>query len=171
MKQLLPIHAETCPHYLHLLHSNIAIASYHIHGHNYDEEDNWASARHVCAPPLRHGDDDLQGVWGAVANGTANVISSDHAPSLYDHKLGKRKPVLKAQAQGINTAPVLKTSQTASAPLPCHNDSKCTRNVTYQSPTLRGLDDRQFRADVRPGRIQRKYRTRLRRRSVYLVPT
>src|SRR5580704_16797137 len=108
MKQLLPIHAGTCPHYLYLLYSNIATASHYIYGYNYDEEDDWAGARYVCAPPLRHGDDDLPGVWGAVANGTANVISSDHAPSLYDHKLGKRKPVLKAQPQRINTAPVLK---------------------------------------------------------------
>lgn len=94
MKQLLPIHAETCPHNLHLLHSKIATASHHIHGHDHDGEDDWAGARHVCAPPLRHSDDDLQGVRDAVANGTVNVISSDHAPSLYDHKLGKHKPVL-----------------------------------------------------------------------------
>ena len=107
MKQLLPIHAETCPHYLHLLHSKIATASHHIHGHDHDKDD-WAGARHVCAHLLRHSDDDLQGVWDAVTNGTVNVISSDHSPSLYDHKLGKGNPVFKAQTQGINTVPVLK---------------------------------------------------------------
>jgi dihydropyrimidinase len=111
MNQLLPVHAETCPHYLYLLSSKLESTQHHVHGHEEvpkEVEDEWAGARHVCAPPLRHSDDDLQGVWDAVSNGTVNVISSDHAPSLYDHRLGKRKPIIDAQATGVNATPTFK---------------------------------------------------------------
>ena len=49
----------------------------------------WEGAKHVCAPPLRHSEDDLQCVWDEVANGTVNVISSDYAASKYQHEDGK----------------------------------------------------------------------------------
>lgn len=97
-KSLLPVHAETCPHYLYLRSSKLdetINVSFDVHGQvQRSERDYWAGARHVCAPPLRHADSDLQGVWDAVTNGTVNVISSDHAPSLYNHPQGKMKPLL-----------------------------------------------------------------------------
>ena len=86
--QLLPIHAETCPHYLYLLSSKLAETAPddEYHGH-------WEGAKHVCAPPLRHSEEDLQCVWDAVNDGTVNVISSDHAASKYAHADGKQKPL------------------------------------------------------------------------------
>ena len=107
-KALLPVHAETCPHYMYLLSSALAATSIpaslttHSHSDSHDDDqhvhDEWAGARHVCAPPLRHSEADLQSVWDAVNNGTITVISSDHAPTLYNSPGGKRKPLVDAAA-------------------------------------------------------------------------
>ncbi|KAK7902245.1 hypothetical protein LTR67_001889 [Exophiala xenobiotica] len=101
-KSLLPVHAETCPHYMYLLSSALA-ATTHPHGDDHHVHDEWAGARHVCAPPLRHSEADLQCVWDAVNNGTITVISSDHAATLYNSPGGKRKPLIDAAAS--NTVP------------------------------------------------------------------
>ena len=92
---LLPIHAETCPHYLYLLSSKLAeaVPDDQACGH-------WEGAKHVCAPPLRHSEDDLQFVWDEVNNGTVNVISSDHAANKYRHEDGKQKPLKIAESSG-----------------------------------------------------------------------
>ena len=93
--QLLPIHAETCPHYLYLLSSKLAETA------PEDEQcGHWEGAKHVCAPPLRHSQDDLQCVWDEVSNGTVNVISSDHAGTKYRHGDGKQKPLQTAESSG-----------------------------------------------------------------------
>jgi dihydropyrimidinase len=60
----------------------------------------WEGAKHVCAPPLRHSDDDLQCVWDEVANGTVNLISSDYTASKCQHEDGKQRPLHQAQASG-----------------------------------------------------------------------
>ncbi|KAK5175807.1 uncharacterized protein LTR77_000947 [Saxophila tyrrhenica] len=78
--RLLPIHAETCPHYLFLL-------SEEIKGKPHD---HFSGAKHVCSPPLRHSPADLESLWQSVANGTFTTFSSDHAPSKYDHPGGKQ---------------------------------------------------------------------------------
>lgn len=78
--RLLPIHAETCPHYLFLL-------SEEIKGKPHD---HFSGAKHVCSPPLRHSVQDLEALWKGVANGTFTTWSSDHAPSKYDHPGGKK---------------------------------------------------------------------------------
>jgi dihydropyrimidinase len=106
-KEMLPIHAETCPHYMYL-RSNMLAATTHPHTHDHDlslstdpaDGDEWAGARHVCAPPLRHKQSDLQSIWDAVHNNTITVISSDHAPSKYDDAQGKRKPLVQAKESG-----------------------------------------------------------------------
>ena len=64
-KQMLPIHTETCPHYMYLLSERLAATSHpfehhhsqdHSHGQETksesEEKDEWAGARHICAPPL-----------------------------------------------------------------------------------------------------------------------
>ena len=98
-KELLPVHAETCPHYMYLLSSRIAATRHPPDSHSHTN-DEWAGARHVCAPPLRHSESDLQSVWDSIANNTITVISSDHAPTRYDDPGGKRKPVVEAQSTG-----------------------------------------------------------------------
>ena len=115
---MLPIHAETCPHYMYLRSERLAATRHPFISNNSDDhshtdkasdlpntiasdgEDEWAGARHICAPPLRHSDGDLQAVWNSVHNGTITVISSDHAPSQYNNPLGKRKPLSEAQTKG-----------------------------------------------------------------------
>jgi len=78
--RLLPIHAETCPHYLFLLSSEIKAKPH----------DHFSGAKHVCSPPLRHNPADLEALWLSIANGTFTTWSSDHAPSKYDHPEGKK---------------------------------------------------------------------------------
>ncbi|KAK5126093.1 hypothetical protein LTR85_011448 [Meristemomyces frigidus] len=78
--RLLPIHAETCPHYLFLLSEKI----------RGEPHDHFSGAKHVCSPPLRHDPKDLEGLWQSIANGTFTTFSSDHAPSKYDAVGGKR---------------------------------------------------------------------------------
>lgn len=78
--RLLPIHAETCPHYLFLLSEEIKAKPH----------DHFSGAKYVCSPPLRHNPEDLESLWQSIANGTFTTFSSDHAPSKYDHPGGKR---------------------------------------------------------------------------------
>ncbi|KAF2721264.1 D-hydantoinase [Polychaeton citri CBS 116435] len=78
--RLLPIHAETCPHYLFLLSEEIKAKPH----------DHFSGAKHVCSPPLRHRAEDLEALWQGIANGTFTTWSSDHAPSKYDHPGGKK---------------------------------------------------------------------------------
>lgn len=78
--RLLPIHAETCPHYLFLLSEEIKAKPH----------DHFSGAKHVCSPPLRHDPKDLEALWTSIANGTFTTWSSDHAPSKYDHPGGKQ---------------------------------------------------------------------------------
>lgn len=50
---------------------------------------------------LRDDESDLKSVWGTVNNGTITVISSDHAPSVCDSALWKRKSVVEAQTTNL----------------------------------------------------------------------
>jgi dihydropyrimidinase len=43
----------------------------------------------VCSPPLREDPADQAAIWQGVKNGTFTIISSDHAPSKYNHQQGK----------------------------------------------------------------------------------
>ena len=76
--RLLPIHAETCPHYLFLTSDNLA-------------KPDFEGAKFVCSPPLRHHQSDLDAMWQAVTNGTFTTVSSDHCPDQHDHPCGKRR--------------------------------------------------------------------------------
>ncbi|KAK2782129.1 hypothetical protein FQN52_001063 [Onygenales sp. PD_12] len=75
--RLLPIHAETCPHYLFL-------TSEKLKGEGFE------GAKCVCSPPLREDPMDLEAMWQGLTNGTFTTFSSDHAPSKYDHPQGKK---------------------------------------------------------------------------------
>lgn len=84
---LFPIFAETCPHYLFLTGDNLK----HDCCNHSNHEDTFQGAKYICSPPLRSTRKDLEGVWKHLINGTITVFSSDHAPSKYDHPLGKKK--------------------------------------------------------------------------------
>jgi dihydropyrimidinase len=43
----------------------------------------------VCSPPLREDPADQAAIWQGVKNGTFTILSSDHAPSKYNHPQGK----------------------------------------------------------------------------------
>ncbi|USP79389.1 Dihydropyrimidinase [Curvularia clavata] len=83
--RLLPIHAETCPHYLFLLSEEIKQCHNGDHSHG---------TKFICAPPLRHHPSDLEGLWRGLANGTFTVWSSDHAATKYNHPLGKKAGIV-----------------------------------------------------------------------------
>ena len=93
--RLLPIHAETCPHYLYLTSDKLR-SSPHAHGDGPSID----GARHICAPPLRHSTKDVEQLWQEMANGTYTVVSSDHAPSLFDHANGKKRGIVRDDATG-----------------------------------------------------------------------
>lgn len=78
--RLLPIHAETCPHYLFLLSDKLC----------GEAQDHFCGAKHVSSPPLRHDPRDLENLWKGIVNGTFTTWSSDHAPSKYNVPHGKR---------------------------------------------------------------------------------
>ena len=101
-KNMLPIHAETCPHYLYLLSSALGPTEldHDQHSHSHSEEEIWSGAQNVCAPPLRHSTTDLSSLWNSINNSTITVVSSDHAPSRYNHPDGKQKPLFLAKQSG-----------------------------------------------------------------------
>ncbi|CEL03866.1 Putative Dihydropyrimidinase [Aspergillus calidoustus] len=76
--RLLPVHAETCPHYLFFTSEKLKGEGFH-------------GAKCVCSPALREDPMDLDAMWEGLVNGTFTTFSSDHAPSKFDHPLGKKK--------------------------------------------------------------------------------
>jgi dihydropyrimidinase len=133
-KALLPVHAETCPHYMYLTSQQLASTTnihQDPHGHVHEEEDEWAGAKHICAPPLRHDESDLQSIWDAVNNGTITVISSDHAPTCYDDVTGKKKPVEAARLRGDGSKPTF-------AAIPRSHKSRRAPRAPDQLTEIRG---------------------------------
>lgn len=84
--RLLPIHAETCPHYLFLKSERLACPDFE-------------GAKWICSPPLRHNESDLEAMWQNLANGTFTTFSSDHCPDQYDHPCGKKRGLLDGQSR------------------------------------------------------------------------
>ncbi|KAF2416996.1 dihydropyrimidinase [Tothia fuscella] len=77
LEKLLPILAETCPHYLYL-------TSKRLRGQGFE------GAKCVCSPPLRENPMDLEAMWAGLSNGTFTTVSSDHAAHKFDHVQGKK---------------------------------------------------------------------------------
>lgn len=75
--RLLPVYAETCPHYAVL------------DGREMRRE-GFEGAKCVCAPPLRDNPTDKEKIWEGLANGTFTVWSSDHAPTRFNDPMGKQ---------------------------------------------------------------------------------
>ena len=74
----LPIHAETCPQYLFLTKHDL-------------DKPGFEGARCVCSPPPRESEQDHEGIWKGLEDGTFTVLSSDHCPFIYDdNQTGKK---------------------------------------------------------------------------------
>ncbi len=65
-----PITAETCPHYLTLAAETIPDGS----------------PQFKCCPPIR-GSADQEALWAALADGTIDIVVTDHSPSTPELKL------------------------------------------------------------------------------------
>ena len=65
-----PVWAETCPHYLFMTEDIL-------------RQDGLEGAKFMCSPPQRTADDQ-EALWEALADGTLQLVSSDHAPYRYD---------------------------------------------------------------------------------------
>lgn len=65
-----PVWAETCPHYLLMTEEVL-------------RRDGLGGAKWMCSPPQRTSADQ-HALWHALADGTLDVISSDHAPYRFD---------------------------------------------------------------------------------------
>ncbi len=66
----LPIHAETCPHYLYLTQDDM-------------DRPGTEGAKWMCSPPLRTAADQTA-LWQALRAGDLDMVSSDHAPFRND---------------------------------------------------------------------------------------
>ena len=67
----LPVMGETCPQYLFF---------------NIDHLRRPDGAKWICSPPMRT-EEDNEGLWLALKNGTIQVIATDHCPFFYDGKM------------------------------------------------------------------------------------
>jgi dihydropyrimidinase len=94
--RLLPIHAETCPHYLYLTADALRPSN---------TTDDFLGAKHICSPPLRADRMDLEAMWTGIVNGTFTTFSSDHAPSKYDHSCGKKAGLIGAGSMRYDKVP------------------------------------------------------------------
>jgi dihydropyrimidinase len=75
--RLLPLYAETCPHYAILDGSRMRAPGFE-------------GAKCVCAPPLRDDPRDKECIWEGLSNGTFTVVSSDHAATNFYDDRGKQ---------------------------------------------------------------------------------
>lgn len=78
----LPVYAETCPQYLFLSEDKLKPCSHH--------SDPFEAAKYICSPPLRRDAADQEYIWNSIRNGTVTIISSDHAPTMFEGEDGKR---------------------------------------------------------------------------------
>ncbi|KAH6666641.1 hypothetical protein B0J14DRAFT_629755 [Halenospora varia] len=80
-KKGLPVYAETCPQYLFLTRKDL-------------DKPGFEGAKCVCSPPPREGEQDHEGIWRAIEDGTFTVLSSDHCPFLFDNsEIGKKSVI------------------------------------------------------------------------------
>lgn len=119
-KQNFPVYAETCPQYLFLTTKYLA-----SHAHETAEEveeafqdynikidahDHFQGAKYICSPPLRDTQEELDGVWEHIMNGTVTIFSSDHAPVVYDdYMTGKKIGIKTGFAKVPNGMPGVET--------------------------------------------------------------
>ena len=78
----LAVYAETCPQYLFLSEDKLKPCSH--------DKDPFEPAKFICSPPLRTNSQDQEYIWKSIRNGTVTIISSDHAPTMFEGEDGKR---------------------------------------------------------------------------------
>lgn len=84
----LPVYAETCPQYLFLTRKEL-------------EKPGFEGAKCLCAPPPRDSEQDLEGIWRGLQNGTFTILSSDHCPFIYDDvETGKKSAITTEEPLG-----------------------------------------------------------------------
>lgn len=81
-KEGLAVYAETCPQYLLLSEDRLKPSP--------SDTDPFSPAKFICSPPLRTNSEDQESVWRAIRNGTVTIVSSDHAPTMFEGETGKR---------------------------------------------------------------------------------
>lgn len=67
----LPVYGETCPQYVFLTKKDL-------------DQPGFEGAKCVCSPPPRENEDDHEGIWTGLEDGTFTILSSDHCPFIYD---------------------------------------------------------------------------------------
>ncbi|RFU35177.1 hypothetical protein B7463_g1121, partial [Scytalidium lignicola] len=80
-KRGLPVYAETCPQYLFLTRKDL-------------DKPGFEGAKCVCSPPPRESEQDHEGIWKGLENGTFTVLSSDHCPFRYDDAETGKKTII-----------------------------------------------------------------------------
>jgi len=83
-KRGLPVYGETCPQYLFLTRKDL-------------DKPGFEGAKCVCSPPPREGEEDHEGIWKGLEDGTFTVLSSDHCPFIYDSTESGKKSVITAE--------------------------------------------------------------------------
>jgi dihydropyrimidinase len=84
----LPVFAETCPQYLFLTRKDL-------------DKPGFEGAKCVCSPPPREDEEDHEGIWKGIEDGTFTVLSSDHCPFIYDNsETGKKSVISKEYPNG-----------------------------------------------------------------------
>ncbi|KAG2153018.1 uncharacterized protein EDB93DRAFT_1272068 [Suillus bovinus] len=76
--RLLPIYGETCPQYMFLLADSM-------------RKGDFEGAKCICSPLIREDKSDQDAIWAGVKNGSFTIVSSDHAPSKFNHPSGKQR--------------------------------------------------------------------------------
>ncbi len=71
----LKIFGETCPQYLVLTQDDL-------------DKPGFEGAKFICSPALRT-PEDQEALWGYIKSGVLGVVTSDHAPNLYEGPNGK----------------------------------------------------------------------------------
>lgn len=85
----LPVHAETCIHYLILTIDEL-------------KRPGFEGAKYVCSPPLReaHHRDEL---WTALSHGVLGIVSTDHCPFNFEGQKDLGKDDFRAIPNGVPT--------------------------------------------------------------------
>ncbi len=87
-KEGFPVHVETCPQYLCLTESC------------YEEREDGRGLQYIMAPPLRR-EEDCEALWEGLADGSIDVVATDHCSFSFAQKYKRGKEDIFAAPGGI----------------------------------------------------------------------